>query len=484
VASSGVLGSLILTRDNGWGDDFAGYILQAQSIVRGDMDELVARNIVAVERSSGDLAPANYPWGFPLMLAPAYALFGTKVLALKLVLTLCHALLVLAAFLLARTRLNASGSLVLAAVIAYNVVLITEGQGEILSDIPFTLFTTTALWLIVRPAAERSTPRGDVGHGILTGLAIFMAVFIRSNGLLLLVPMAVMHLPDLQRQDAAGRRSAALAILVPAVTFVLLHALQAWLFPSSPLRNVSFSLGLESLWSMLLYYLPLPAYFFRHLGPAAWPIYGVQIALIVLSLLTHWRRDLPLHAFVLATLMLYIAFPYKQGARYLYPIWPVLLLLTFDGIQAAAERFGPVRGGYLNTALLVLWGAVALFSLGIGTRLAALNMANDRSQPGRTWGAFSPGSTAMFDFISDHTPPDSVIIFYKPRALRLRTDRDSFLTTICTDLPKGDYVVTVESNGTYDQIAPELVQSCNPAVELTPVYVKDLFIVYQIQQAD
>jgi hypothetical protein len=185
---------------------------------------------------------------------------------------------------------------------------------------------------------------------------------------------------------------------------------------------------------------------------------------------------------VLVTILLYIAFPYTQGARYLYPIWPVLLVLTLDGMQTVAERLGSVQGRRLNAALMVLWGAVALFSLAIGTRLAALNMAHDRSQPGRTWGAFSPGSTAMFDFVSDHTPPDSVIIFYKPRAMRLRTDRDSFLTTDCTDLPKGDYVVTVESNGTYDQIAPDLVQSCNPAVQLTPVYVKDLFIVYEIQQ--
>jgi hypothetical protein len=481
--SAAVLSFFNLTRDNGWGDDFAGYILQARSIVRGDMDELVSKNILAVERSSGDLAPANYPWGFPLMLAPVYALFGTKVLALKLVLTLCHALLVLAAFLLARTRLSAFASLILAAVIAYNAVLITEGQGEILSDLPFALFSTIALWLIVRPAADSSTRRAEVGRGILTGVAIFMAVFIRPNGLLLLVPLGAMHLPGLQRESVAGRRSAARAVLVPAVTVGLLHALQASLFPSAALRDVSFSIAPASLWSMLLYYLPLPAYFFRHLGPAAWLIYGVQVALIVLSLLAHWRRDLPLHAFVLATIVLYVAFPYKQGVRYLYPVWPVLVVLTFDGIQAAAQRLGPAQGRRLKTFLLILWSAVALLSLGIGTRLAALNMAQNRSQPGRTWGAFSPGSTAMFDFISDHTPPDSVIIFYKPRAMRLRTERDAFLTTDCTHLPKSDYVVTVESNGTYDQIAPELVESCNAAVRLTLVYAKDLFIVYQIQPA-
>ncbi len=133
MLSATVLGFFNLTRDNGWGDDFAGYILQAQSIVRGNMGELVTKNVQAVERSSGDLRPGNYPWGFPLMLAPVYGVFGVKIIGFKMVLTLCHGLLVVAIFCLARTRLNALDFLIVAAMVAYNAVLISEGQGEVLS---------------------------------------------------------------------------------------------------------------------------------------------------------------------------------------------------------------------------------------------------------------------------------------------------------------------------------------------------------------
>ncbi len=194
----------------------------------------------------------------------------------------------------------------------------------------------------------------------------------------------------------------------------------------SHLRQVSFSLAPESLWRMLIYYLPFPAYFFRHLGPVAWIIYGIQIILVVLSLLAHWKRDLPLAVYMLGTVVMYLAFPYQQGVRYVYPIWPVLLIFTLDGMHVAAERSEPVRSRQILTFLRFLWIAIAVSSLVISTRSAWLNMANDRRPPGRTWGAFSPGSTALFEFISDHTPADSVIIFYKPRALSLRTNCGSF----------------------------------------------------------
>ena len=67
--------------------------------------------------------------------------------------------------------------------------------------------------------------------------------------------------------------------------------------------------------------------------------------------------------------------------------------------------------------------------------------------------------------------------------MRLRTERASFFTTHCEDLPRGAYVVIEKSMGGYDQILPQNVMHCNPAVTLTPVYEKDQFVVYQISLA-
>jgi hypothetical protein len=79
-----LLGSSMLTRGHWWGDDFAAYIMQAKSILAGDMDAFVTANTFTVTQSSHQIGPAAYPWGYPLMLAPVYALIGLSPPALKL----------------------------------------------------------------------------------------------------------------------------------------------------------------------------------------------------------------------------------------------------------------------------------------------------------------------------------------------------------------------------------------------------------------
>jgi hypothetical protein len=64
----------------------------------------------------------------------------------------------------------------------------------------------------------------------------------------------------------------------------------------------------------------------------------------------------------------------------------------------------------------------------------------------------------------------------------LRAKRNSFMTLDCGNLSRGDYVVEVKEGGTYNQIAPEQIETCDPGVLLTRVYDKDDFVVYEIAQ--
>ena len=127
-----------------------------------------------------------------------------------------------------------------------------------------------------------------------------------------------------------------------------------------------------------------------------------------------------------------------------------------------------------------LWVALALVSLAACAQLSWDNMAAGRAFDGRSLGAFSPGSSAMFEFVRENTPADSVVIFFKPRTMRLRADRAAFMTLDCQDLPKGDYVVVYDSEHGYDQIEPAAVTRCNPAVSLVSVYDHYDFIVYEV----
>lgn len=80
----------------------------------------------------------------------------------------------------------------------------------------------------------------------------------------------------------------------------------------------------------------------------------------------------------------------------------------------------------------------------------------------------------------DRTPPDSLIIFSRPRAMRLRTGHDTFMTLSCADLPGADYIGIVKSNSGWDRIPPQNVRHCNPAVSLVPACAKGDFVVYQL----
>ena len=79
----------ILDGGNNWGGDFSEYIAQARAIVTGTIDVQVRNNAYIIENSPPFLGDVVYPWGFPFLLAPFYALFGKNLFFLKLPVLLC-----------------------------------------------------------------------------------------------------------------------------------------------------------------------------------------------------------------------------------------------------------------------------------------------------------------------------------------------------------------------------------------------------------
>src|SRR4030095_11222202 len=125
------------------------------------------------------IGPVAYPWGYPLILVPAYALKGNHPLALKLPGLFFFAGFLVCLYLLMRTRLGQGESLLLVSLFAFSPLLL-QFLDQILSDIPFLFFSTLSLWLITKEG-QRSTPRN-----ILIGVSIFLVTFLRATGIFLL----------------------------------------------------------------------------------------------------------------------------------------------------------------------------------------------------------------------------------------------------------------------------------------------------------
>jgi hypothetical protein len=487
VLGSVALSVSALTLDHSWGDDFAAYIMQAQSIVAGDMHGFVQHNAFTIERSAYNIGPVTQLWGFPLVLVPAVAAFGLDLLKLKLVLTLCHTAFLCAFFLLARTRLGDARALMVTALVAFNPVWL-QAQNEILSDLPFALFSTLVLWLILRRPANTAAAGRNIGADVLVGMGIFMAAFTRWTGWLLFLPLAATQLPRLRQQALQGRaiagagpKGAAFQAAVAYLTFAILYAMQAQLFPSVgyPLRDQFAELSGGTLRANLGYYFWLPAAFFGHVLSGGKAIHVVLLILYVLGAVRRGARDWPIHLYLLATLAVLVAFPAHGGPRFLYALWPLFLLFAFDGLMWMIERLWPARQRAALAAAYALWMGLMLVSLAACAQAGLANLSAGRIPPRAAWGAFSPTSMEMYDFVRARTAPDSVIVFFKPRAMRLMTGRDAILILRCSQLRRGDYVVLNRKVGLGMQVPPREVAGCSPWLDVRPVFENADFVAYQ-----
>ena len=81
LASACLLAIGTLNNGQDWGGDFSSYIMQAESLAEGSPKAFIETNQFSMEHSSRHIAPVAYPWGYPAMLAPVYAVAGQDMLA-------------------------------------------------------------------------------------------------------------------------------------------------------------------------------------------------------------------------------------------------------------------------------------------------------------------------------------------------------------------------------------------------------------------
>jgi len=184
------------------------------------------------------------------------------------------------------------------------------------------------------------------------------------------------------------------------------------------------------------------------------------------------KDDLHLAAYSGLTVILFVLWPEQQGLRYLFPILPFLVYFCYRGMRVSAfgltERYR--RAGDWLT--LGVWTGVLVSFLLASIRLAL--------HPTPLAGPFQPATTAMFEAVRQQAAPGDVVIFDKPRLMRLMTDRDAILIDRCDELAKGRFVVVRKAGGATAQIAPGEIATCDPALELTRVFDNRLYAVYRI----
>lgn len=469
-----ILGAGILTRGHIWGDDFASYIMQAESILNGTTERFIEQNSFTILESDSvkSIGPIAYPWGYPLILVPVYALKGMHPLALKLPSVVFFAGFLVSLFLLAKDRLGQAESLLLVALFAFNPLLI-QFLDEIVSDIPFLFFSMLSLWLITR------SDHRSLSQNIVIGASIYAAVFIRTAGILLLASFLFVEFLrwGSHSKDRTTSRRIVLDSFLVCFSFILLWGMGSVLFPDGSGSYLSQFAGMsvETFKENAIQYFNVFGQFLGEEPAWSYLFYGL-LPFFLAGVWRQWRDDLIYVIFFVSWLVVHIAYPSWQGPRYVFPLLPIFMYFVFQGMKFAIGQLPDRTARFGLWAFYGLWSTLAVLFLFQSSSLAYTNLRNGR----QINGPFDPFSREVYDYIQEETPSNSVVVFFKPRAMRLMTGHDSIMSLECTGILKGDILVLSTKVGPNQQIPPEEIGACN--LPLNEVLENNRFIVYEIQK--
>lgn len=464
-----VLGSAILNRGHDWGDDFASYIMQAKSIWTGTTQEFIEHNSFTINESSIQIGPVAYPWGYPLILVPAYALKGLSPLALKIPGVFLFLGFLVCLFLLTKDRLTRTESLLLVSLFAFNPLLL-RFLNQITSDIPFLFFSTLSLWLMVKEDRHKTR------NAMVLGTVIACAFFIRTQGILLLASYGVVELIQLwrKRTDRDALKKTIWSLFIICGSFGLLWFVYSLIFPGGGesyfAQYKDFQMN-----TVLGYASGYFSVFSEFFGKTnAWKdlYYGLFIFFLI-GLWVRRKEETIFIVFSLVWMLLLVTWPAWQGPRFIFPLLPIFIYFVFQGMKTAIQKIPVGNRIWGQSVFAVFWLVIIGIFLFESSTAAYKNLRRDRSIPN----AFEPLSMDMYEFIRENTPPESIIVFFKPRAMRMFTDRDSYMAMTCGELIHGDYVV-INQIAENSQVPADEIDECG--IPIQDVFESRRFLIYKI----
>ncbi len=437
---------MLLARRTGhwWGDDWALYLRQADALLHADAGRVAAENRFTVDQSLGPpFSPPVYPWGFPIVLTPFVAAFGTDLDQLALVSTAAACVFACCWYALARPRLGTSVALIgtFAVVTSPLVLLWTELIQSEWTFLAVVGLAFVGLDRVLASGALVDTTR-PIWPVVLVGIGAAAAFSVRREGFALTPAIATAQLMAIRPDGASawrqlrdrpspallGRLAAPHAAALSVVIVVML-ALPSTLVPSyegtsvanvarfagQHLEHIGEVSGVKSPWR------DAPTI----LGnvPAGWvgfvlffvvSAFGIAIALTV-----NRRRDAHFVCYLAVALIIGGSFRTALN-RYVATIGPLLVLLGLVALGALGRRMGRPR----LRPVLVTAPLLVLVAGNVGHALDRIDASTAFDDAGRVeWGPAHPDAVAMYDTVIARTDADDVVGAPKARAMTWATGR-------------------------------------------------------------
>jgi len=201
-------------------------------------------------------------------------------------------------------------------------------------------------------------------------------------------------------------------------------------------------------------------------------VYYVLFLFFIVGAWIRRKQEMIFIAFFSIWMFFLVTWPYWQGPRFVFPLLPIFIYFAFWGAKILFAKVFPQQP-HGQTVINLFFLTISLIFLGTSVFNAYNNLKSGREIAG----PFDPYSDDLFEFVKANTSADSVVIFFKPRAMHLFTNRDSVMVLECDRLSLGDYVA-IHKKWDNSQIPPEQIDECG--FPLNSVFENRRFIVYQI----
>jgi len=411
------------TPGHSWGDDFAGYLLQAQALMHGTPAQELQLNASLQAASDWRTGPDGYPWGYPAILALVMSIFGAGLATLKIVSVWSVGVVTLAAACLAYLcRLSLTAVLGVAIAVGMQPDLTSLGNA-IGSDAVFLALTGIALVfavLALDPEANQLSPAMRRWAMIISAIFVSLSFFVRSNGAVTLIAVAASIVVVPAFTERLDVRAIAVRVIPFALTCAALIIGYYALLPDGSVVHVGY-LTVE------------PSSLARRSGAAIkafgnfFPLFVLPIPLerlavmVLVVLAIDGARRLGRIGFLLSLysaghLVLVILFPYSGGQRYYLPILFAVAVLAAASVEGMA-RWAALKWTMTDDRRRVTRSVlIALLFVGaIAANVYRLDLHRDRN----TDGPYSADARELFEYIRDQPSAIQPVAFFKPRAMRM-----------------------------------------------------------------
>jgi hypothetical protein len=409
-----------------WGDDFAQYIKEALNIAHG---KPFYQSGYIYNPYNTDYAPAQYPPGYPLLLAPVVKVWGIAIRPMLYMNTVIAVCLLLALFAYFRKHARTVTAICLALAITYSGVML-DLKGNILSDTACLLFVT--LYLTARNA--RSFPLWRIA---LLIFLLVMAVLIRSQAILLVAAEVLFYFTSILKTTVQKKQLSlkelykSPSLYIIGGSLALNFVLNRFIF-NAPISTASFYDHFikqtihgnlkdiaEANISLLLTNLSAFFYYDAHSGFSKAGITFVQnmaMVFVVIGFIISITQRLSVDDFFFLLMCLLVVFLPVHDQRYFLPAIPLLFFYCFITFKAVLPAIAKVDGKVVGAIVTMLY-----LSTGLGYMKRIAKDPAPGCMP-------QPRDVAAFKYLSEHVNDHDIIVFTKPRLLTLFTNKRAINT--------------------------------------------------------